>query len=159
MILLLQTATVIAIVAASPVAPWWAAPIYVSTFEHIAIAFITVTVPAGVAAGVQIYYGRDARKDRLAKRLESHIEHGRGIEEAKAREVALAAKVENAALHMADKVEATTAMISGKLDENTAVTHEAKDGALRAYNEANSVNLKIAETNERITDVLNAGKK
>ena len=105
-IALIQASAIIMAVVASPVAPWWAAPLYVQTFAHIVETLGSALIVAVVSAGVQIHYGVDARKDRKVKRLESHVEHGKGIEEAKMREVVLAAKVENAALHMADKVEA-----------------------------------------------------
>ncbi len=165
----IAAATVIAVVAADPVAPWWAGPIYVQAFTHIVETLGSASIVAIVSASVQIYYGRDARKDRKAKRLESHVEHGKGLEAAKTEraelaaglkvdQAVLAAKVEAAAQHMADKVEGTTATIVGKIDANTAVTNEAKDGALRAYSEANSVNVKIAETNDRITEAINAGR-
>jgi len=145
-------------VVVTPVAPWWAGPAYLATFERIVITLITIGVPTLVTAGVQIYYGRNARKDRVAKRAESHLEHERGLAAAREREIALAAKVDATALHMADKVEATKAETLAAISENTAITTEAKAGALQAYQEANTVNLKIAETNERITEAIKAGQ-
>lgn len=138
----------------SPVAPWWAGPAYVSALERIVIAIITA-FPVVVT---QIYYGRNARKDRIEKRAESHREHERGLAAAREREIALAAKVDATALHMADKVEATKAETLAAISENTAMTITAAEASKEAAAVANGMNEKIDRTNRRLLEVAADGK-
>jgi len=73
-ILLLQSITFLAIVAASPVAPWWAAPV-----EHIALAvlgFLGIAIGPATAA----WQGWKTRQRVDEKRIESHVEHGQTSE-------------------------------------------------------------------------------
>jgi len=154
---LLQTATFIAIVVVSPVAPWWAGPAYVAATEHVIETLGSALIVAVVSASVQVWQGRKTRS-RLSsterhveehidvKRTESKSEHQQGLDAAERREVNLAAKVEAAAQNLAARVAGTTATIVGAIAENTAITHEAKDASKEAAAVANHVNDKIAGT-------------
>lgn len=142
----------------SPTAPWWAGPAYVQSIERIVITFITISVPTVVTAGVQVYYARRAAKDRAAKRAESRSEHQGGLNDARTERAVLAAKVEAAALHMADTVARTKHETLAAIEQNTALTINAADASKEAAAVANHVNEKIEQTNERLLDAINAGR-
>lgn len=94
---------------------------------------------------------RDAETlERNAVRIEEQIER-RAAELAKFQEAS--AKV------LALEAAAAHTELVGLVHANTALTHDAVDGAKAAYHEANSVNLKIATTNENIASLQEDLKK
>jgi hypothetical protein len=65
-------------VAASPVAPWWAAPHIVSAIEHVATGLL-VFMGLMVQPMFTVYQGRKTRSRVDEKRAESSAEHGQTI--------------------------------------------------------------------------------
>jgi hypothetical protein len=114
---------------ASPVAPWWAGPIYVASAERILIAWGQALIVAAFPVIATVIRG-----------VKSYHEHQENL--AATREAVVGR----------DEIRAA-------ISENTALTIDAADASKEAAAVANDVNSKIEHTNERLLEAIRAGRQ